>query len=290
LVEYLLPKQKVAGSSPVSRSIVLAPGRLISLLLLFLLSALGDGQTSFRGFDRNDYPGDAALPALKKTFSYTSYWLNTPPGAKSNSWEGKRQLLQDTGFGFLVLFNGRMYAELKSLPDASRAGAEDGKTAARSAQAQGFPSGTIVFLDQEEGGRLLDLQKSYIYAFVDAINQSGFKPGVYCSGIPLMQPNGESINTATDLQNTAGERRIAYWIANDACPPSPGCTTEGVLSPSESGIAFADVWQYAQSPRRHFSDGCSATYPADKNCYAPATHIHVDLNIANSPDPSHGRR
>ena len=43
------------------------------------------GQTSkagYFGFDRNEYPGDNLLPALHRSFSYTGYWLNNPPGAK----------------------------------------------------------------------------------------------------------------------------------------------------------------------------------------------------------------
>lgn len=265
--------------------------KLIPILLLLFLPSFTQSQTNFLGFDRNEYPGDALLPALKKTFSYTSYWLNVPPGAVSNSWNGKRQLLQETGFGFLVLFNGRAYAELKRLSSASRIGTEDGKAAVKAALAQGFSWGTVIFLDQEEGGRLLNLQKAYIYAFVDAVTQAGFLAGIYCSGIPVKEEGGKIIDTANDLRNNAGERRIVYWIANDTCPPSPGCLTAAVKPPSASGITFADVWQYSQSPRRaQYTAKCAKTYAPDKNCYAPQTHVYVDYNTATSPDPSHGRR
>src|SRR5580704_14962542 len=66
------------------------------------------------GFDKDDYPGDDQLPALRRSFAYTGYWLNRPPGAASNSWAGKRALLKARGFGFLILFNGRLDAELKN--------------------------------------------------------------------------------------------------------------------------------------------------------------------------------
>src|SRR5215469_11164762 len=55
---------------------------------------------TFLGFDRNEYPGDDALPVLRKSFAFTGYWLSVPPGAKTNSWQGKRALLQSQGFGF----------------------------------------------------------------------------------------------------------------------------------------------------------------------------------------------
>ena len=61
-------------------------------------------QVAYLGFDRNDYPGDSNLRILRQTFSFSGYWLNNPPGAKTNSWVGKRKTLQDAGFGFLVLF------------------------------------------------------------------------------------------------------------------------------------------------------------------------------------------
>src|SRR6267143_5567909 len=49
---------------------------------------------AYLGFDRNIYPGDAALPALRKTFVFTSYWLSPPPGEKINTWLGKREFLR----------------------------------------------------------------------------------------------------------------------------------------------------------------------------------------------------
>ena len=68
---------------------------------------------TYLGFDANDYPGDAALPALRKTFTFAGYWLNAPPGAKTNSWTGHRAALLQNGFGFLVLFNGRTESQLQ---------------------------------------------------------------------------------------------------------------------------------------------------------------------------------
>src|ERR1700693_3923898 len=79
-------------------------------------------QVGYLGFDRNDYPGDSNLKVLRQTFSYSGYWLNNPPGAKTNSWAGKRKTLQSAGFGFLVLFNGRTYAQIKAVQGAGNLG------------------------------------------------------------------------------------------------------------------------------------------------------------------------
>lgn len=255
-------------------------------------------RTGYLGFDRNDYPGDSELHALRQAFSYAGYWLNNPPGSKTNSWTGKRQLLQADGFGFLVLFNGRTYAEIKSNGNPSKLGESDARAAISSAKMEGFPSQTIIFLDQEEGGRLLPEQRAYLHAWVDGVSAAGFIAGVYCSGIAAKETSGEAVITANDIRQNAGGRKIEYWVVNDSCPPSPGCTmAKRELLPQESGVGFAEVWQFAQSPKRpDFARGCSATYSKDRNCYVEAdstasssSRLHMDLNVATSGDPSHGR-
>ena len=251
--------------------------------------------STYLGFDRNDYPGDENLKGLRQTFSYAGFWLNHPPGEKTNTWTGKRQAMQSAGFGFLILFNGRLYAELKTVSNATRLGKSDAQAAIASARREGFPAGAIIFLDQEEGGRMLPEQKAYIYAWVDGVAAAGFRAGVYCSGITAKEGGGVSVVTAEDIQQNAAGRKIAYWIANDACPPSPGCAFPSrPPSPAESGIAFADGWQFAQSPkRRDVAAGCPANYNRDGSCYPPevdsSRRLHVDLNAAPSADPSQGR-
>src|SRR5215470_9276707 len=110
------------------------------------------------GFDRNLYPGDASLPLLRKHFAFSGYWLNNPPGETSNTWIGRRDVLLKNNFGFLVLFNGREDAQILGFkrrgtsPDAL--GKQDAARAIAAARREHFPDGTIIFLDQEEGGRL----------------------------------------------------------------------------------------------------------------------------------------
>ena len=57
---------------------------------------------------------------------------------------------------------------------------------------------------------------------------------------------------------------------NDVCPPSPGCSiSKRAPTPFVSGVAFADVWQYAQSPRRKDFARMCRNYNPDGNCYPP---------------------
>lgn len=247
---------------------------------------------AYLGFDRNTYPGDANLKALRQTFSYAGYWLNNPPGEKTNSWSGHRASIESAGFGFLVLFNGRLYFELKSVARATKLGKSDAQAAAAAARRESFPAHTIIFLDQEQGGRMLPEQKAYIYAWVDAVTDAGFRAGIYCSGIP--SPDDQNVVTAEDIRANAGARHIVCWAINDACPPAPGCTfPKAPPSPAESGVRFAEVWQFAQSPQRVEVAGRCYGYSRDANCYPPGIsalqQLHVDLNSATSPDPSNGR-
>jgi hypothetical protein len=267
--------------------------RIAAFLLLSLSCVSLHAQARFYlGFDRNTYPGDSNLAGLHQTFSYSGYWLNNPPGEKMNTWRGHRAAVESAGLGFLVLFNGRLYAELKSVANARHLGNSDGNQATNAARREGFPAHTVIFLDQEQGGRMLPEQKAYIYAWMDAITAAGFGAGIYCSGIP--NKDDGNIVTADDIRKNAGARKITYWAINDACPPAPGCTfPDHPPRPSESGVTFAEIWQFAQSPRRKDVAKHCSNYAREGNCYPPGIpaglQLYVDVNTATSPDPSHGR-
>ncbi len=275
-----------------SFSLLLAGACLAVPAVNSLGSAHHAAPRTFLGFDRNSYPGDAALPRLRKTFAFTGYWLNTPPSARVNTWLGKRALLRESGFGFLVLFNGRLDVQL-AIGDPAALGRSDALAAIAAARREGFPPGTILLLDQEEGGRLLPEQRGYLFAWVDGVNRGGYLAGVYSSGISALKENGDAIVTAEDIRNTSSKRQIAFWVYNDVIPPAPGCVfPRQPPAPSRSGVRFAAVWQFAQSPGRGRASSRFG-YDRDGNCYAPGfagrLRIHVDVDVALSPDPSHGR-
>ena len=247
---------------------------------------------NFLGFDSNEYPGDDALAALRKTFAFAGYWLNVPPNASSNSWQGKRQALVAHGFGFVVLFNGRLDRELKSETNAGSLAARDADSAAQAARREGFPSGTVVFLDQEEGGRMLPEQRRYIFDWAKAMGTAGYRAGVYVSGIPARESREVSVITANDLHDDPGGKKLFFFVYNDVCPPAPGCDFPAKApAPRASGVSFAIGWQFAQSPRRRaLTRTCVAKYDTDGNCYAPmlppGKKVYVDVESATSADPS----
>ncbi len=280
-------------------------GRILSIsaaIFLATLASRATAQTSASasphlGFDRNLYPGDATLTSLRKHFAFAGYWLNNPPGETSNTWIGKRDILLRNNFGFLVLFNGRLDTQIlrakrRNLPP-EKLGQQDAEAAIRAAQREHFPTGTILFLDQEEGGRLLDEQSAYLLAWTEAVAASAYKPGVYLSGQPVEDDPGRTITTAQHVRQLVTERHlhsVALFLYQDACPPSNGCT----LAPppiTQAGVPDIAAWQYAQSPRRgENTTVCRHTYAKDNNCYAPEVPgIYLDMSVATSDDPSHGR-
>jgi hypothetical protein len=270
------------------------------LLFLFVAHALAQAPAGqYLGFDRNDYPGDTRLADLHRHFAFTGFWLNHPPGASSNGWRGKRSTLRTAGFGFLVLYNGRLDAQIKHAKLTPAAlGKSDAAEAIAAAQREGFPPSTLLFLDQEEGGRLLPEQAAYFFAWTEAVAASPFRPGAYLSG----QSTGDGtdfagkpllITTAQDVREHIASQHlhpVALWVAQDSCPPSSGCT-QAPPALSASGTLDAAVWQYAQSPRRpELTHACASTYAPDGNCYGGASKdLPIDLDVAASPDPSHGR-
>ncbi len=263
--------------------------------LLATLPALAQSSEHV-GFDRNDYPGDSSLDILHRHFAFTGYWLNAPPEEGASSWLGHREVLLRAGFGFLLLWNGKLDRELLAAQQSGVSpealGRAEAAAAARTARAERFPANAIVFLDQEEGGRLLPEQAAFLLAWTEALASLGYRPGVYASGQPVAE-GATSITTAQnirDLTRTRHLHEVALWIAQDACPPASGCT---LMPPSlrTSGTPGASIWQYAQSPRRpQLTRSCAKTYRRDNTCaLAELPALSLDLSVADSADPSQGR-
>jgi Domain of unknown function (DUF1906) len=279
----------------------LAISAVAAILVLFSCRASTSQPTSpeqqttraFLGFDLNIFPGKDALPVLRKTFAFSGYWLSPPPGEKTNTWTGQRELLRAQGFGFLLLYRGPASSELKSDAAAAAKGTVDARNAASAAKSESFPAHAIIFLDIEEGGRLPATYHSYLHAWTAELARSGYRAGAYCSGMLVKEGPTVTITTADDIRAHAPSQDFVFFIYNDACPPAPGCTfPQNPEAPSASGIAYASVWQFAQSPRRkEFTARCPPGYHTDGNCYAPSDAAHawfLDVNTANSSDPSAG--
>ncbi|MGH9742109.1 MAG: glycoside hydrolase domain-containing protein [Candidatus Acidiferrum sp.] len=251
-------------------------------------------QRAYLGFDLNIFPGKDALPVLRKTFAFSGYWLSPPPGEKANTWLEMREVVRSQGFGFLLLYLGPETRKLRNDAEARAKGDLDARKAAAAATREGFPRHSIIFLDIEEGGRLPETYHTYLREWAEGLAEAGYRSGAYCSGMPVKEEPGVTITTADDIRAHAPAADFAFYVFNDSCPPSPGCTfPQSPELPASSGIPYATLWQYAQSPRRkEFTAHCAPGYNADGNCYAPGDARHawlLDVDSATSSDPSNGR-
>ena len=196
------------------------------------------------GFDIDRYPGDAALQAWRRAAPYEWVGFYLPaPCHRDASWSGKRQAIAAMGFGFAVLYVGQQQFEgdtttsapgapvvcSRTLLTAERGRAAAAHAAARTA-AEGFAPGTAVFLDVERVSRLTPEMSAYVGAWVDALRRDGrFRPAIYAhrDNAAALRPLAEG---------------VPFWVA--------GGTGFGIdRTPSESGVAFASVWQGLPGPR-----------------------------------------
>src|SRR5262249_50922631 len=155
--------------------------------------------------------------------------------------------LRSMGYGFLPLFSGPTSGELRDQPYTLKRVADDAQAAIAAAYKEGFPSGTVVFLDIEEGGRLPSTYFTYLKLWSSELAKAGFRAGVYCSAIPIDEGEGLWLITSDFIRSQIKPVELVYWVFNDACPPSPGCVTpQNLPSPSKSGISYAQIWQFVR--------------------------------------------
>jgi len=244
---------------------------------------------SYLGFDRNEYPGDEAMAVLRKQFAFVGYWLSPPPGEKANSWTGKGEKLAAQGYGFVLLYAGRPGSSLKTAQAGTAAGETDAKEAVELARKEGFAVGSTIFLDIEEGGRFNDAEHAYFRAWAETLGREHYRPGFYSSGIVVNEGGGSKIISADDIRGHLGTLDAAYWVFNDACPPSPGCVNpKEVPAPSQSGVAYAALWQISRTPKEGVARHCTG-YAKDNACYAAvdtARKWFLDLDVASTANPS----
>lgn len=267
---------------------LVATSLLAGLGLNAVPSSFGKTPEAYWGFDRNEYPGDEAMAALQKQFTFVGYWLSPPPGAKTNSWAGKRSVLTAQGYGFVLLYAARPEGSVKNIRASAAYGQADAKRASELATKEGFGEGWTIFLDIEEGGRFSDVRHAYFKAWAEGLTQEHYRPGFYCSGIVVNEGGGSKVISADDIREHLGSN-AAYWVFNDACPPSPGCmNAKDVLVPAMSGVTYATVWQITRSPKESTAAHCGG-YAKDRSCYAAidtAKKWFLDLDVASTANPS----
>lgn len=236
------------------------------------------------GFDTNEYPGDDVMRAWKQApdapYSWVGFYLPAPCHT-DRSWSGKRDVLQEMGWGLAVVYVGQQTWGRTPRPQSpERIGAlqrrgvscsADFLTAAEGVveaddaiartEREGFAHGTVVFLDIERMERIPPAMRAYYGAWVSRMLEDGrYLPGIYAH-----KHNAEVIHADVKARFEAAGMRDEprFWIASarDFDPSKP---------PTAVGHEFAGVWQGVLDVMRSVAD----------------VPLPIDINVSAWPSPS----
>ena len=238
------------------------------------------------GFDTHSYPGDRAMRAWRVSdanYEWVGYYLPAPCH-KDDSWSGTRERLADMGWGVAVIYVGqqtwtdpahRKYRMTKAqMADAERRGAtclpsfvsgDRGRAEADDAVArtadEGFPVGTVIYLDLERMEIVPPNMRDYYREWVARVLEDGrFVPGVY-----VHTHNAKVVYRDVRAQYAAAgiDADPPFWVAG-------GSGFNRDRAPADVGHTFAHAWQ-----------GVLDIVEKRNGFKMP-----IDVNVASVPSPS----
>ena len=230
----------------------------------------------YPGFDTSRYPGEGVMRAWygASPYRWVGYYLPAPCH-RDASWAGTRPALERIGWGIAVLYVGQQAFESQAATDTlpperilcSRSlltveqGRADASDAVAKTAAEGFPPGTVIFLDVEPMRQVPPEMVMYYQAWHDAVLADGrYRPGTYAH----RQNAAALLDLARTAYLRAGRREAPpFWISG-----GPGFALD--VAPTASGLPFATAWQGVLDVHRSFA-GMS---------------LRVDENVADNPSPS----
>jgi hypothetical protein len=235
------------------------------------------------GFDTRDYPGDEAMRRWfdASPYRWVGYYLPAPCFT-GTPWTGRRQALGQIGWGIAVLYvgeqdwNAMQAAPGDTVPVAEPGArcatanltAENGAAHAASAEAaaveDGFPDGTVIFLNVERVETVSPALVAYVRSWFAAMLESGrYTPGLYAHDL-----NATELYAilAEEFARRARVERPRLWVARQA-------GFDPTRAPTESGHAMASIWQGRFDIRETWDE----------------ITLNIDVNVADSADPSRSR-
>ncbi len=214
---------------------------------------VGESQ-SHAGLDTGSFPGLNLLARWFGHCPYTwlGYYLNSPchTASRYKPWMGNWRSLVQQGWGLAILFVGYQANGCGS-DDLSRGVGESHGTATISlmGKAEGFANGCTVFLDVEFFESPIPAPMSdYICGWIRALLDDGrFKPGIYCH-----TRNANEIFLSCEQEFAAAGRpdgRPLFWVTHPTIDFDLATS-----NPSDSGVAFADIWQGRANSTETYND------------------------------------
>jgi hypothetical protein len=228
----------------------------------------------YPGFDTWRYPGDDVMNSWRQSSPYrwVGYYLPSPCH-RDPSFSGRRTFLSGTGWGIAVIyvgqqtFDGQQPAEVTQSTVCSSAlltaarGVIDGQDAIASAASEGFPEGTVIYLDIERMARITPQMVEYYESWLRTVSADGrYSVGTYAH----VANAAAFYNVAQTLVHGTGvETSIPFWIAGGT-----GFTLAS--SPEAVGARYARIWQGVLDVDRTWS----------------GRTLRIDENVAVRPSPS----
>lgn len=236
------------------------------------------------GFDTAIYPGDAAMQTWRAASPYrwVGYYLPAPCH-RDASWAGTRARLSAMGWGTAVIYVGQQAWE--GVPDrapgdssaagrpiicsrtllTAAAGRRDADDAIAKAAAEGFPRGTIIYLDIEPVTTVADSLRTYYRAWTRRLLDDGrYQPGLYAHRRNVAQIQADMRAEYANAGASVAPNSVPIWIA------APAEDFSLVRAPTEAGVVAAKIWQ----GRLTFDEAWGGI------------SLRIDANVADSPSPS----
>lgn len=231
---------------------------------------------AYPGFDTWRYPGDELMRAWRSASPYrwVGYYLPAPCH-RDTSWSGKRETLQRQGWGIAVLYVGQQAFEGQPDPEPGtpadsilcsrtllneQQGRTDARDAADRAAAEGFPVGSVIFLDVERMTRATTEMVAYYSAWIGGLLADGrYRPGTYAH-----RGNAAELYLLAQREHARADAGDpVFWVAG-------GSGFSLAARPEASGLPFADVWQGVLDVDRTWG----------------GSTLRVDENVADRAGPS----
>jgi hypothetical protein len=228
----------------------------------------------YLGFDTNIYPGDRTMKiwADDGTYDWVGFYLPAPCH-KDDSWSGKRDTLLDMGWGLAVVYVGQQVWSTAKKPKkgstctnalrTASQGSVDGRDAIGRVVSEGFPHGTVIFLDIERMDRIPESMKAYYQQWTRTILADGrYRVGYYAHA----DNAAEVFRDVKSVLTAAGDTtEPPFWIAGRTKIFDPTKS-----DPTDVGHAFAEVWQGLLDVSRTHA----------------GIRLPIDVNVSGSRSPS----
>lgn len=225
--------------------------------------------TAFAAFDRDIYPGDAIMAALKSgtNLAICGVYLAPAPSHGDTSWMPAALPARQAGWGTAAIYVGQ---ELPTGPGQHKVtaaqGQLDGVDAVALALSAGYDPGARVFLDLENPGMAAPGPMAYVTAWALTVQGAGLQPDIYVG-----HGGAAAIRAALTSAGVKGLSPKSGWAYRVATVALHDVATISTADPSGSGDPAALGWQHDQN--------CNIAVPGHGK-------LNVDLSTFAVRDPS----